>query len=59
MGAYHGRHSIECFQHRKPVMQKWRGMGDGGLLTDPFFVYGPHNEGSVKLKLLRMVGNLS
>lgn len=57
IGAYHGRHSIDCFQHRKPVLQKWRGMEDDGVFTDPFFVYGPHK--GVKLKLLRMVGSLS
>mmetsp|Transcript_19156 Transcript_19156/g.30993 ORF Transcript_19156/g.30993 Transcript_19156/m.30993 type:complete len:209 (+) Transcript_19156:344-970(+) len=57
VGAYHGRHSVECFQHRKPVLHKWRGLGDGGLLTDPFFVYPPFDR--TKLKLLRSVGNMS
>ena len=56
-GAYHGRHSIDCFQHRKPVLQKWRDVYDGGVLSDPFFVYGPHE--GIKMKLLRLVGNLS
>ena len=57
IGAYHGRHSIDCFQHRKPVLQKWRDVGDGGALTDPFFVYGPHD--GIKMKLLRLVGKMS
>ena len=57
VGAYHGRHSIECFQHRKPVLRKWRRMGDFGALTDPWFVYGPHD--GVKLKLLRAVAEMS
>ena len=57
VGSYHGEHSITCFQNRKPVLQKWRGIGDQGLLTDPFFVYGPHK--GIKLNLLRAVGMLS
>jgi aldehyde dehydrogenase (NAD+) len=56
-GAYHGKHSIECFQHRKPVLKKWRGIGDGGVVTDPFFVYGPHD--GIKRKLLRAVAEAS
>ena len=57
VGAYHGRHSIECFQHRKPVLRVRRRMGDFGALTDPWFVYGPHD--GVKLKLLRAVAEMS
>ena len=36
---------------------KWRRMGDFGALTDPWFVYGPHD--GVKLKLLRAVAEMS
>ncbi len=40
MGAYHGRYTFESFVHTKPVLLKstwW----DGGLLSDPFFLYPP------------------
>jgi aldehyde dehydrogenase (NAD+) len=59
LGVYHGRHTIDCFQHKKPVLQKWRGLGDMGIITDPFFIYGPYRDGCIKTKLLRLVGYMS
>ena len=60
-GAYHGpppaiitymsgKHSFDCFSHKKPVLIKatW---SDFGLLTDPFFLYPPWTP--LKIKILR------
>ena len=57
--VYHGRHTIDCFQHKKPVLKKWRGVGDVGIISDPFFIYGPYRNGGMKTKLLRLVGYMS
>jgi hypothetical protein len=57
VGAYHGEHSVRCFSHEKPTLRKWRDCFDGGLLTDPFFVYGPHD--GIKKTLLRAVAERS
>ena len=57
VGAYHGEHSVRCFSHEKPTLRKWRDCLDGGLLTDPFFVYGPHD--GIKKTLLRAVAERS
>eukprot|EP00030_Apusomonadida_sp_AF-17_P000468 a174666_32.p1 GENE.a174666_32~~a174666_32.p1 ORF type:complete len:544 (+),score=216.72 a174666_32:28-1632(+) len=40
MGAYHGEATFRTFTHEKPVLHKavWP---DAGLLSDPFFLYGP------------------
>ncbi|MCB9648702.1 MAG: aldehyde dehydrogenase family protein [Deltaproteobacteria bacterium] len=37
MGAYHGRHSFECFSHRKAVLRKPAGM-------DPPILYPPYDD---------------
>ena len=58
-GVYHGRHTIDCFQHKKPVLKKWRGVGDMGIISDPFFIYGPYRNGGMKTRLLRLVGYMS
>jgi aldehyde dehydrogenase (NAD+) len=41
-GRYHGRYTVECFQREKPVLQKTRGVGDCGLITDPALLYLPN-----------------
>jgi aldehyde dehydrogenase (NAD+) len=41
MGAYHGRHSFECFSHRKAVLRKPAGM-------DPPILYPPYDETKTK-----------
>jgi aldehyde dehydrogenase (NAD+) len=54
-GAYHGQASIDCFTHWKPVLKKgiWK---DGGLVSNPFFLYPPVS--ASKLKWLEMaIGN--
>jgi aldehyde dehydrogenase (NAD+) len=48
-GAYHGRFTFETFSHRKPVLKKCVWKFDGGLLSDPFFVYPPWNENKEKI----------
>ena len=57
VGAYHGEASVQCFTHKKPTLKKWRDLFDFGVLTDPFFVYGPHD--GVKKTLLRAVAERS
>eukprot|EP00047_Mylnosiga_fluctuans_P003275 m.228332 g.228332 ORF g.228332 m.228332 type:complete len:592 (-) comp11729_c0_seq1:34-1809(-) len=51
-GVYHGKHTFDCFSHKKPVLVKatWP---DGGLLTDPFFLYPPWT--STKISVLRVL----
>lgn len=41
MGSYHGKKTFDTFTHEKPVLHKsvWR---DGGVLSDPMFLYAPH-----------------
>jgi aldehyde dehydrogenase (NAD+) len=56
-GSYHGEASVKCFTHQKPTLRKWRDLHDFGVLTDPFFVYGPHDR--VKRTLLRAVAERS
>jgi hypothetical protein len=48
---------VRCFSHEKPTLRKWRDCLDGGLFTDPFFVYGPHD--GIKKTLLRAVAERS
>eukprot|EP00128_Syssomonas_multiformis_P010619 Colp12_sorted_trinity150504_noHs@10561 len=52
MGAYHGKATFTTFSHPKPVVKKsvWF---DGGLLSDPFFLYPPWS--NFKIKLIRML----
>lgn len=42
MGAYHGKHSFDCFTHHKAVLRK-------PTALDPAFMYPPYTEGKVKL----------
>jgi len=49
-GAYHGKQTFETFSHRKPVLRKSLWM-DGGLLSDPFFVYPPWSD--MKMSIVR------
>lgn len=52
MGAYHGKATFEIFSHPKPVLKKlW--LPDGGLLSDPFFIYPPWTD--LKLKICRVL----
>ena len=44
MGAYHGKSSIDIFQHRKPVLRK-------STKVDPSIAYPPYTE--KKMKLIR------
>ena len=44
IGAYHGKSSIDLFQHRKPVLRK-------GTRLDPSIAYPPYTE--KKMKLIR------
>jgi hypothetical protein len=39
-GAYHDKATFETFSHYKQVCKKTV-FPDGGLLTDPFFLYPP------------------
>lgn len=41
MGAYHGRHSFDCFSHRKAVLRK-------GTRLDPSIMYPPYAPKKVK-----------
>lgn len=52
-GRYHGRHSVECFQREKSVLQKTRDVGDFGLVTDLPLVYLPH--ATWKTRVARLV----
>eukprot|EP00048_Salpingoeca_helianthica_P015272 m.225906 g.225906 ORF g.225906 m.225906 type:complete len:580 (-) comp16824_c0_seq1:71-1810(-) len=54
-GAYHGKHTFDCYSHKKPVLAKsvWR---DGGLLSDPFFLYPPWD--ASKIKILRLIAKI-
>jgi aldehyde dehydrogenase (NAD+) len=47
-GAYHGKATFDCFSHKKPVLSKSVWM-DGGLLSDPFFLYAPWTDFNVKV----------
>eukprot|EP00049_Salpingoeca_infusionum_P019089 m.360155 g.360155 ORF g.360155 m.360155 type:complete len:584 (-) comp18905_c0_seq1:193-1944(-) len=51
-GAYHGKHSLMAFSHSKPVVDRhvWP---DGGLISDPFFLYPPWTE--FKIKVVRKI----
>jgi len=51
-GSYHGRATFDTFVHHKPVLKKsvWK---DGGLLSDPFFLYAPFN--NLKMKIIRLL----
>jgi aldehyde dehydrogenase (NAD+) len=53
-GTYHGKHTFDTFSHRKPVLKKSVWKFDGGLLSDPFFVYPPWNETKEKIVKLLM-----
>lgn len=52
IGRYHGRYSVDCFSHEKPVLRKplWY---DWGLLSDAFVVYPPWS--AFKLNAMRAV----
>jgi len=52
-GRYHGKYSVECFQREKPVLQKMRGLGDFGIVSDPALLYLPHRKWKVRaMKML-------
>ncbi len=42
MGAYHGKHSFDCFTHRKAVLRK-------PTALDPTFMYPPYTPKTIKL----------
>lgn len=50
MGAYHGKKTFETFSHPKPVLRKLV-LPDGGLLSDPFFLYPPWTD--LKITILK------
>lgn len=51
-GAYHGKHTIESFQHLKPCLSR-TALPDFGLLSDPFFLYPPWT--SLKIGVFRQM----
>lgn len=54
MGSYHGKKSFDTFTHEKPVLRK-SALPDGGLLSDPFFLYPPWTAGGLKESLIRLL----
>ena len=42
MGAYHGKHSFDCFTHRKAVLRK-------STALDPTFMYPPYTAAKVRM----------
>lgn len=55
-GAYHGQESFNTFTHRRAVLRK-TALPDGGLLSDPFFLYPPWTGAKPKIldALLKLV----
>lgn len=51
-GSYHGKRTFDTFVHEKSVLRKsvWP---DGGLLSNPFFLYPPWNKN--KLGIIRAI----
>jgi aldehyde dehydrogenase (NAD+) len=49
LGSYHGKKTFETFTHMKPVLRKAAWRWDGGLLSDPWFVYPPWDEQKIKI----------
>jgi len=52
IGRYHGKASFDACSHPKPILKKqlWP---DGGILSDPFFVYAPWDD--MKKKIIRFL----
>jgi hypothetical protein len=50
-----GKFTFDCYSHKKPVLAKsvWR---DGGLLSDPPFLYPPWDQS--KMRMLRLVSKV-
>jgi len=54
-GRYHGKETFNTFTHEKPVLRK-NSIPDGGLLSDPMFIYPPWND--TKIKILRLLAKI-